>query len=103
MARKRWWRKRSKSAPPDIQKSTANRQLKRKNWTEEQMLSAIKAAQTGLVSAHRPPKVATQKGQRKVQYALSSKKTQVTVVGFGSATGQAIPPFVIFDAKQLNS
>ena len=29
-------------------------------------------------------------------------KSQITVVGCGNATGQAIPPFIIFAAKQLN-
>ena len=48
------------------------------------------------------PKIAAQKGQEKVWYASSGNKSQVTVVECGSATGQVIPPFVIFDAKQLN-
>ena len=29
-------------------------------------------------------------------------KSQITVIGCVSATGQALPPFVIFDAKSLN-
>ena len=31
----------------------------------------------------------------------SGNKSQVTVIAYVSATGQAIPPFVIFDAKML--
>lgn len=50
----------------------------------------------------RPPKVVAQKGKKKVRYRTSGKKNQITVIGCGSATGQALPPFVIFDAKQLN-
>ena len=50
----------------------------------------------------KPPKVLAQKGQRKVRYRCAGNKGQITVLGCCSGTGQAIPPFVIFDAKQLN-
>ena len=39
---------------------------------------------------------------KKVRYASSGKKNQITIVACGSATGQPTPPFVIFYAKQLN-
>ena len=58
--------------------------------------------ETGVPLDPRPPKIAAQKGQKKIRYASSGNKSQITVVGCGSATGQVIPPFVIFDAKQLN-
>ena len=51
---------------------------------------------------HRTPCVLATKGQRKVRYRSSGNKSQVTVVGCVSATGQAIPPFVIFSGKSLN-
>ena len=37
-----------------------------------------------------------------MRYESSGGKNQTTIVACGSATGQPIPPFVIFDAKQLN-
>ena len=49
----------------------------------------------------KPPKVLAAKGQKKVRYRCSGTKGQVTVLGCCSATGQALPPFVIFDAKEL--
>ena len=49
-----------------------------------------------------PPKVAAPKGLKQVRYLSSGQKGQVTVVGCAIANGQAIPPFVIFRAKQLN-
>ena len=58
--------------------------------------------QLGVPLDPRPPKVAARKGQRKVRYASSGRKDQITVVGCGNAVGQAIPPFVIFKGKQLN-
>ena len=58
--------------------------------------------ETGMPFDPRPSKVAAPKGLKKVRYCSSGQKGQVTVVGCASASGQAIPPFVIFDAKQLN-
>ncbi len=53
--------------------------------------------ETGMPFDHRPPKVITKRGHKKVRY-----KSQITVIACVSAVGQAIPPFVIFDAKGLN-
>ena len=58
--------------------------------------------ESGMPFDHRPPRVLAQKGQKKVRYRTSGNKSQVTVIGCVSAAGQAIPPFVIFDAKSLN-
>ncbi len=58
--------------------------------------------ETGMPLDHRPPKVVAKKGQKKVRCRTSGNKSQITVIGCISATGQAIPPFVIFDAKALN-
>ena len=58
--------------------------------------------ETGLPLNPRPPKVVALRGQKKVRYQSSGSKSQITVLGCGSGTGQVIPPFVIFDAKQLN-
>ncbi len=58
--------------------------------------------ETGMPLEPRPPKVIAKKGQKKVRYRTSGTKAQVTVVGCGSATGQILPPFIIFAAKQIN-
>ena len=58
--------------------------------------------ETGLSLDHIPPKVVTQKGHKKVRCRTSGNKSQITVISCVSATGQAVPPFVIFDAKRLN-
>ena len=58
--------------------------------------------ETGMPLDHRPPKIVAKKGQRKVRYRTSGNKAQITVIGCVSASGQAIPPFVIFDTKSMN-
>ena len=45
------------------------------------------------------PKVIAQKGEKKIR---SGQKQQITVIRCGNATGQCMPPFIIFAAKQLN-
>ena len=49
-----------------------------------------------------PPKIVTVKGQKKIWYRTSGQKSQITVIGCGSATGQILPLFIIFAAEQLN-
>ena len=52
----------------------------------------------------RPPKVVTAKGQKEVQhYHTFGQKSQITVIGCASATGQILPQYIIFAAKQLNA
>ena len=58
--------------------------------------------ETGMPLDHRAPKIVVGRGHKKVRYRTSGNKSQVTVIGCVSACGQAIPPFVIFDAKSLN-
>ena len=58
--------------------------------------------ETGMPLNHSAPKIITRRGQKKVRYRTSGNKSQVTIIGCVSATGQAIPPFVIFDSKSLN-
>ena len=41
-------------------------------------------------------------GTKKVRYRQAGTKGQVTVVGCVNAIGQAIPPMIFFDAKNLN-
>ena len=42
------------------------------------------------------------KRPKKVRYRTSVNKNQVTVIACISASGQVMPPFVIFNAKRLN-
>ena len=58
--------------------------------------------ETGIPFDPKPPKVVSRKGQKKIRYRCSGQKGQITVLGCCSGTGQALPPFVIFDAKTLN-
>jgi len=58
--------------------------------------------ESGMPLEPRSPKVVAKKGQKKVRYQTSGQKQQITVIGYGSATGQCLPPFVIFAGKKLN-
>ena len=58
--------------------------------------------ETGIPLDHRSPRVLAKKGSKKVRYCSTGNKSQVTVVGCINAVGQALPPFVVFDAKNLN-
>ena len=60
------------------------------------------ADETGMPLNHSAPKIVTGRGHKKVRYRTSGNKSQITVIGCVSATGHAIPPFVIFDSKSLN-
>ena len=50
----------------------------------------------------RPPKVVAKKGAKKIRNRTSGQKAKITVIGYGNAVGQALPPFIIYAAKQLN-
>ena len=58
--------------------------------------------ESGMPLNHRAPKVITQKGQKKVRVRTTGDKSQITVVGCASASGQVIPPYIIFDTATLN-
>jgi len=58
--------------------------------------------ESGVPLEHRSPLVITKRGQHKVRYCTSGNKSQITVVACIKATGQCMPPFIIFDAKNLN-
>ena len=55
--------------------------------------------ETGVPLEPRPPKVVAAKGKKKIQYRTSGQKSQITVVGCASATGQILPPYIIYAAK----
>ena len=58
--------------------------------------------ETGIALDGHAPRVVAKRGQKKVRYRTTGNKKQVTVVACVNASGQCIPPFVIFDAKRLN-
>ena len=58
--------------------------------------------ETGVPLEPRPPKVVAKRGQKNVHCCTSGQKSQITVIGCGSASGLILPPFIIFAAKQLN-
>ena len=58
--------------------------------------------ESGIPLDHRSPCVLARKGQKKVRYSSTGNKSQITVVGCINAIGQALPPFIVFDAKHLN-
>ena len=58
--------------------------------------------ETGMLLEPRPSKVVTVRGQKKVRVRTSGDKVQITVVVSVSATSNTIPPFVIFDEKNVN-
>lgn len=58
--------------------------------------------ESGMPLDHRAPKVVTQKGQKKVRVRTTGDKSQITIVGCASASGQVIPPYVNFDTVTMN-
>ena len=70
------------------------------NWTSPER--TYNMDETGMPFDSRPHKIITSKGQKKVCYQCSGQTFQITIIGCSSATGQAIPQFIIFSAKQLN-
>ena len=58
--------------------------------------------EVGMPLDHRSPRVVVKKGQKKVRYRSSGNKSQITAVACVNAAGSAMPPYIIFDAKNLN-
>ena len=54
--------------------------------------------ESGIPLDHRSPCVLARKGQKK----STGNKSQITIVRCINANGQALPPFIVFDAKYLN-
>ena len=51
---------------------------------------------------HQSPRVVARKRKKKVKCCTSGNKSQITIVGYINAISQAMPPFIIFDTKNLN-
>lgn len=58
--------------------------------------------EVGMPLDHQSPCILVKKGQKKVHYRSSGNKSQVTAVVSVNAAGSAMPPYTIFDAKNLN-
>ena len=58
--------------------------------------------ESGMPLEHKLPKTISLKGSKKVRQITSGNKTQITVLGCVSATGQALPPMVVFSGKWFN-
>lgn len=58
--------------------------------------------ETGLPLDHTPSRVVGVKGQKHPRCVTSDKKKQITVLACSSASGNVIPPLVIFGRKALN-
>jgi hypothetical protein len=58
--------------------------------------------ETGFSLSPKSPKVVTTVGTKVVSHITGDTKTQITVLVCTSASGYALPPFVIFDRKTLN-
>jgi len=55
----------------------------------------------GMLLEQQSPRVVARKGKKKVRYCTSGNKSQ-TIVGCINAIGQAMPPFIIYDAKNIS-
>ena len=55
--------------------------------------------ESGMPLAPKAPKVVARKGQKNLSCITSDTKSQVTVLACVNATGDCIPPFVIFNRK----
>ncbi len=58
--------------------------------------------ESGLPLEHKPPRIVSAKGTRKVRQISSGNKTQITIRGCCNAAGQAIPPMVVFSGNRFN-
>lgn len=55
------------------------------------------ADETGIPLDPKAPKVATVKGTKKAQFQSTVRKGQITIVACDNASGQVLPPLIIFE------
>ena len=58
--------------------------------------------ESGIPLNPRPPNIVAKRGQKKVRYRVSGNKQQIKILACGNAVGQALPPMVTFEGKNLN-
>ena len=73
-----------------------------KNGLKDKPSQIYNCDESGMPLQHKIPKVVSTKGTKKVRQVSSGNKTQITVLGCASATGQVIPPMVVFTGKHFN-
>ena len=92
--------------PNELLNRRSNVRLLKEVLVENQLLNSpnriYNVDETGIALDGHASRIVAKRGQKKVRYRTSGNKNQITVIACVSASGQCIPPFVIFDAKQLN-
>ncbi len=58
--------------------------------------------ESGMPLEHKLPRIISAKGAKKIRQITSGNKTQITILGCCNATGQTIPPMVVFTGKHFN-
>ena len=58
--------------------------------------------ESGMPLDPKAPNIVAQTGTKKVRYRSTGRKGQITIVACGNATGQVMPPTIIFEAKKVN-
>lgn len=58
--------------------------------------------ESGLPLDHKPSKVITLRGTKKVHCRTSGNKMQITILACANGVGTVVPPMVIFEGKRLN-
>ena len=55
--------------------------------------------ESGMPLDHKPPKVISRKGTKKIHCRTSGNKAQITILACANATGTTLPPMVIFEGR----
>jgi hypothetical protein len=74
-----------------------------KNNLQNSPMFIYNCDETGFPLEHKPCKVIGVRGQRDLPSITSGDKTQITVLSACSASGNLLPPMIIFDRKRLKA
>ena len=58
--------------------------------------------ESGMPLDPKAPNIVAETGTKKVRYRSTGRKGQITIVACGNATGQIMPPTIIYEAKKVN-
>ena len=58
--------------------------------------------ESGMPLDPKAPNIVAETGTKKVRYGSTGKKGQITIVVCGNATGQIMPPIIIYEADKVN-
>ena len=70
---------------------------------KDQQAQIYNCDETGMLLEHKMPKLIAAKGTKKIQRCTSGTKSQISILACASASGQTMPPLVVFTGKHLNS